>query len=162
MRRALLNFLAIAGLAILTGCGFQLRGQSPLPFEGAYVEAASDSPLGTLLRNHLDRQSKLITLREKADVVLLLTAEKREKSILTLSGAGKVREYRLVHAVTVSAVGRDGQPLLAPAEIKQSRDVSYSDENVLAKEAEEASLRREMDHDILRQVLRRLAFVQTR
>lgn len=159
MRRVLLKTFAIAGLAILSGCGFQLRGQAPLPFEGAYVQAATDSPLGTLLRTHLDRQSKLITLREKAEVILQLSGDKREKSILSLSGSGKVREYRLVHAVTVSAIGRDGRQLLAPAEIRQTRDYSYSDENVLAKEAEEAALRRDMDNDILRQVLRRLAFV---
>ena len=159
MRRALLKTFAIASLATLAGCGFQLRGQSALPFEAAYVETASSSVLGNLLRGHLDRQAKLISLREKADVIIRLSNERRDKTILSLSGAGKVREYRLVHAVTVSAVNREGAELLAPAEIRQSRDFSYSDQQILAKEAEEASLRKEMDGDILRQMLRRLAFV---
>lgn len=160
MRRTALKSLAIAGLALLAGCGFQLRGQSPLPFEDAYVEAPANSVLAGLLRSHLAQQNKLAGQRGDADVVIRLTGESRGKTILSLSGAGKVREYRLVNAVTVSAVDPAGNEMLAPADISLSRDFSYSDQQVLAKEAEEATLRRDMDDDALRQILRRLAFVR--
>lgn len=160
MRRVTLQFLAVASLALLAGCGFQLRGQSPLPFSGAYVEAGPDSVLAEQLRKHLDQQAKLAPRRDQADVVIRLLRDTREKNILSLSGAGKVREYRLIHQVTVSAVGRNGKELLAPSEIKLNREFSYSDEQVLAKEAEEAMLHKDMDDDALRQILRRLAFIR--
>lgn len=155
-RRAL---LLLAGSLVLAGCGFQPRGQSPLPFSGAWVEARPTCVVAQLLRDHLAQQGKLAASKKAADVVIQLTNDLRDKTILSLSGAGKVREYRLVHTVTVAAVGPDGQLRLAPAEIKLTRDISYSDEQVLAKEAEEAMLRRDMDEDALRQILRRLAFV---
>lgn len=160
MRRMSLKLLAVTGLALLSGCGFQLRGQSPLPFANAYVEAGSGSVVAGQLRNYLGLQAKLADQRDKAEVVIRLTAENREKSILSLSGAGKVREYRLTHKITVSAVGADGKEMLAPSDIKLTRDYSYSDEQILAKEAEEALLRKDMDDDTLRQILRRLAFVR--
>lgn len=159
MRRKALRLMAVTGLAVLAGCGFQLRGQAQLPFQAAYVEAAERSPLASQLRRQLDLQGKLAERREAADVIIRLTGEKRDKSILSLSGAGKVREYRLNHAVTLAATAPDGRDMLAAAEIKQSRDFSYSDEQILAKEAEETMLRKDMDDEIVRQILRRLAFV---
>lgn len=162
MRRKTLKFLALISLAALAGCGFQLRGQSALPFNGAYVEAPANSVMAGLLRNHLGWQSKLAPDRAKADVIIKFTNDVRKKEILTLSGGGKVREYRLTHAVTVSAVTPAGTVALEPAEVKLSRDISYSDEQVLAKDAEEAMLHSDMDDDTLRQILRRLAFVRTK
>jgi LPS-assembly lipoprotein len=160
MRRKALKLLAAAGLAVLAGCGFQLRGQALLPFQAAYVEAAGRSPLAAQLRRQLDLKGKLAERREAADVIIRLTGEKRDKSILSLSGAGKVREYRLNHGVTLVALAPDGSAMLAEADVKQSRDFSYSDEQILAKEAEENMLRKDMDDEIVRQILRRLAFVR--
>ncbi len=159
MRRATLKFIALAGLAVLAGCGFQLRGQSPLPFNAAFVEAPPSCVVAHLVRDHLGQQTKLASQRDKADVIIKLSNDHRDKKILSLSGAGKVREYRLVHSVTVSVASPEGNEILAPVDIKLSRDISYSDAQVLAKEAEEAMLRRDMDEDTLRQILRRLAFV---
>lgn len=160
MRRAVLKMLAVAGLAALAGCGFQLRGQSPLPFEAAFIEAAPGSTLADQLRRHLDRQAKSAAQRDKADVIISLSKEVRDKAILSLSGAGKVREFRLTHTVTVAVAEPGGKVILAPSDIRLSRDFSYSDEQVLAKEAEETMLRRDMDDEALRQILRRLAFVK--
>jgi len=160
MRRVILKSLAVAGLAMLAGCGFQLRGQASLPFNSAYVDAAPRSVLAVQLRKHLDQQAKLAGQRDDADVVIRLTGENRGKTILSLSGGGKVREYRLVDMVTVSAVSPDGKEILTPTDIRLTRDFSYSDEQILAKEAEEAMLRKDMDDDALRQILRRLAFVR--
>jgi LPS-assembly lipoprotein len=180
MRRQVLKW-AIAGacLAMLQGCGFQLRGAAPLPFASAYVEAGvavlnttgitsssytshrMTSQIAPLLRNYLAQNQKLAPGKEQAAIVIHLTNEAREKSILTLSGTGKVREYRLMHRVTLSALDGAGKEVLAPALIQLNRDFSYSDEQIMAKEAEEVLLLKEMEQDILRQIVRRLAYVHT-
>lgn len=160
MGRWALHILIVIAVAALAGCGFQLRGQTPLPFAGAYVEAARDSVLAAQLRRYLKDKGKLAEQRDGADVLIRLTNESRAKSILSLSGAGKVREYRLTNQVTVSAVSPFGEEMLAPTDMKLTRDFSYSDEQVLAKESEEAMLRKDMDDDAMRQILRRLAFVR--
>ena len=156
----LTRLILLVALASLAGCGFHLRGQAALPFNTAFVEAGPDSVIASKLRNFLGQQNKLTDQKALATTIIRLSGENRAKTILSLSGAGKVREYRLTHKITVSAVNRQGKEILAPADIELIRDFSFSDEQLLAKEAEEASLRRDMDEDTLRQILRRLAFVQ--
>jgi len=51
--------------------------------------------------------------------------------------------------------------LIAPTEIVQQRDISFNESAVLAKEAEEALLYRDMQTDIVQQLLRRLAAVKS-
>jgi LPS-assembly lipoprotein len=53
-----------------------------------------------------------------------------------------------------------GKELIAPSEILLNRDFSYSDAEILAKEAEEATLIRGMEQEALRQVLRRLSYIK--
>ena len=55
---------------------------------------------------------------------------------------------------------KNGQEVLAPSLLQLNRDFSYSDEQIMAKEAEEALLQKEMEQDLLRQILRRLGYVQ--
>jgi len=51
--------------------------------------------------------------------------------------------------------------LIEPTELLQQRDISFSETAVLAKEAEEALLYRNMQTDIVQQLMRRLAAVKT-
>ena len=61
--------------------------------------------------------------------------------------------YRLKFRVR-DAKGRDYLP---QSEIRLTRDISYSGTQVLAKESEEALLYRDMQSDMVQQILRRLA-----
>lgn len=164
MRRPILRhsaaWFALFWLTLLAGCGFQLRGQAQLPFSAAHVQAANDSPVAAALRQTLSAQGKLATQLDTAPVRITLANESRVKSILALSGGGKVREFRLEYRVLVSAVDATGQVTLRPTELNLFRDFSYSDTQVLAKEAEEAALWRSMTQEATRQILRRLAYLR--
>ncbi len=161
MKRELLRlFLGMLAASLLAGCGFQLRGQALLPFAAAHVEAARGSALAEGLRQSLRGQGKLAEQSEGAPVRVRLTGENRQKNILSLSGAGKVREYRLEYRVDLSAFDVTGKELIAPTQIYLTREFSYSDEQVLAKESEEAALNRAMEQEALRQVLRRLSYLK--
>ncbi len=153
--------IVLGALLVLAGCGFQLRGQAALPFDSAYVEAAKGSALAPLLRERLRLYGKrLVPDAGGAQVVIRIDNEKRSKEILSLSGGGKVREYRLGYGLELSVTDAAGRLLLAPIELKLSRDYAYDDAQVLAKEGEEAQLARDMEQEMLRQVLRRLAFAR--
>lgn len=143
----------------LSACGFQLRGNAQLPFAAAYVEAGN-TQLARNLRQALNAQGKLAEQAAGAPVVIRLEGEKREKNILSLSGSGKVREYRIESRITLSARDATGKELIAPGEILLTRDMAYDDQQTLAKELEETELYRAMDRDALTQILRRLAYVQ--
>jgi LPS-assembly lipoprotein len=159
--KILLGLLLVAGTVIpLSGCGFQLRGQSLLPFAAAYVEAPETSKVASALRRSLSNQQKLAQSKEAAPVRIKLDKESYSKNILALSGGGKVREYRLEYRVQLSVYNVSGIELIEPTEIHLSNDFSYSDAQVLAKEAEEVSLNRSMEQDALRQILRRLSYLK--
>lgn len=150
----------LAGLT-LAGCGFHLRGQSLLPFASAYVEAQPGSSLAPLLTQSLRVNGKQVAdTPAMAEVTVRLEREIRGKEILSLSGGGKVREFRLSQRVTLSAYDRGGRVLLAPTDLILTRDMSYDDAQALAKEAEEAQLMRDMEQEMLRQILRRLAYAK--
>jgi LPS-assembly lipoprotein len=57
---------------------------------------------------------------------------------------------------------KDGQDkqLLAPTEIVLKRDLSFNESQVLAKEKEEEVLYRDMQTDLVQQILRRLAVLK--
>lgn len=159
MARLGVGFLAFWTF-LLAGCGFQLRGEAQLPFASAYVDAADASVLAPALRQALAAQDKLAPKAQDAPVRIRLVDERREKNILSLSGGGKVREYRLIYKVTLKVTDDMGKELIAPVELEQQREFSYDDALILAKEAEEASLNRAMEQETLRQALRRLSYVK--
>jgi len=159
-RRFLKQLLGLAAVAGLAGCGFQLRGQAALPFSAAFVTAAPASNVGNALRRALTSQQKLAATVEAAPVRITLDREAYSKTILALSGGGKVREYRLEYRVWLSVANATGKTVVEPTEIHLSNDFSYSDAQVLAKEAEEASLNRAMEQDALRQIMRRLSYLK--
>jgi LPS-assembly lipoprotein len=150
---------ALAGLvlALLAGCGFHLRGIAQLPFETIYIPGAT--PLAVELRRNVTATSKtrLADNPKSAQAVLGFTQETREKLILTFTTAGKVNEYRLRYRVGFRVTDPKGTLVFLPtSEILLTRDMSYSDSQVIAKENEEAALYRDMQTDMVQQILRRL------
>ena len=89
-----------------------------------------------------------------------MVSETTDKQILSLSGAGRVREYRLQYRISLRAYDRKQQEWLAPEEITLQRDFSYDDTQVLAKQQEESLLYQNMRSDAVQQVLRRLNHVK--
>ena len=157
LRRLLtLALLASAALAV-AGCGFQLRGQAQLPFDTLYIPGST--PLVVELKRNLAAASKtrLVESPGDAQAVLGFTQESRDKVILSFNTAGRVSEYQLRYRVGFRVTDAKGRQVYLPTnEVLLTRDVSYSDAQVLAKEAEEALLYRDMQSDMVQQILRRL------
>ncbi|HTQ73981.1 MAG TPA: LPS assembly lipoprotein LptE [Burkholderiales bacterium] len=154
MRAALAGFV----VALLAGCGFHLRGSAQLPFETIYIPGAT--PLAVELRRNVTASSKtrLADSPKNAQAVLAFTQEAREKVILSFTSAGKVNEYRLRYRVGIRVTDTGGSQVFLPAsEILLTRDMTFNDQQVIAKENEEALLYRDMQTDMVQQIMRRLA-----
>ena len=151
------SILACLAAALLAACGFQLRGTAQLPFETLYIPGAN--PLAVELRRNVTAASKtrLVDNPEKAQAVFGFTDETRDKTILTFTSAGKVNEYRLRYRVGFRVTdSKSVQVFLPTSEIILTRDMSYNDAQVIAKEAEEQLLYRDMQTDMVQQIMRRL------
>ena len=96
----------------------------------------------------------------QAQVVLEVLSEQREKVVLSLNTAGQVREFQLRLRFRFRLRTLAGKELIPDADIALQRDISFNETAVLAKEAEEGLLYRDMQSDIVQQVIRRLAAVK--
>jgi LPS-assembly lipoprotein len=148
---------------LLGGCGFKLRGNQSFAFSSLAVEPNPGGPLAIELRRSFGTAVKVLAPGApltQAQVVLDLLQEQREKTVVAVNSSGQVREFQLRIRVKFRARTPQGQELVTDAEIVQQRDISFNESAVLAKEAEEALLYRDMQTDIVQQLHRRLATVQ--
>lgn len=155
--------IALVVAMTLSGCGFKLRGQAALPFESIYIDTGGFSLLGAELRRVIRTGSKtrITEQPEDAEVVLRIVGERQEKHVLSLSTAGKVREFELRYRLAYRLLDRAANDIVPPGEIELRRDMTFDDTQVLAKESEEALLYEDMKSDAVQQMLRRLSVVRT-
>ena len=90
-------------------------------------------------------------------MVLQVLIDQRERAVVGQTAAGQVRELQLRQRFTFRVGTPLGQELIAETELLEERDLSFSENLVLGKEAEEALLYRDMEQNIARQLLYRLA-----
>jgi LPS-assembly lipoprotein len=154
-----IRFLLLLATVLLTACGFHLRGSGStgaLPFKTLAI-INGESPLGIEIKRYaVNSGTAIVTDIKTAQAVLDLTSEVREKVILSLNSQGRVREYQLNYRVVFRVKDNKDFELLAPTEINVRRILSFNEAQVLAKESEEAALYREMQSDMVQQVLRRV------
>lgn len=155
----LLTGVILASVVLISACGFHLRGVSEFPFKTIYVAGSDSTPFGLALRRNLKSQ-KNITLTsdaKEAGVILDILSERPEKVILSLTVQGFVREYTLNSYLTFQIRNNQGKLFVPPTTIVVSRVISYNENVVLSKAVEEAALYKDMQSDLVQQIVRRLS-----
>jgi LPS-assembly lipoprotein len=146
---------------LVAGCGFHLRGSVAVPFDTLYIPNAKSGIALDLKRNiEAGTSVKVVEDPKTADAVLELAGENREKIILSLTGTGRVREFRLRYTVNYRVHDGKGVNYVPTTLVQLTRDVTYNDADILAKESEEELLFRDMQSDMVQQLMRRLAAVE--
>jgi len=148
---------------LMAACGFHLRGQGNYrpAFQSVYVEGDGRSTLVAELRRAVSASGATLAPKpEGAEAILQVVGESRDKSILSLSGAGRVREYELRYQVSYRLRDAGGKELMPAGVVSLKRAISFSEAEVLSKESEEALLYRDMESDAVQQIMRRLSAVK--
>ena len=159
--------LLLPGLVavLIAGCGFQLRGlgtaQLPPSLSTLRVvvqdSLAANDPLRLTMEDALRVQAGA-TITQAGDApVLTLTRETVDSQVLTVDASGKVSTYLVRYELSFNVVDAGGEVLLLPQTLRLQRDYRFNPLDVLAKEQEEETLKRELRRDALSQVVRRLA-----
>ena len=153
--------LVAAACALVAGCGFKLRGEADLPFKT--IAVSPQSPLGVSVSRSITAgtNAKVVDSPKDAEAILLITGETRDKVILSLNSQGRVREYTLRYRVTYRVIDGKGSDFLPSSEVLLRRDITFNDQ-VLAKESEEALLYNDMQRDAVAQIIRRLSAAKLR
>jgi LPS-assembly lipoprotein len=156
---------AIVAVCVLSACGFQLRGSGPdatIPFKTVFIGLPDSSSLGAELKRNIRSGNGTQVVREKKDAqaILEVITESREKIVLSLNSQGRVREYALNYKLRFRVVDNAGKEFLPATDITLKRDMSFTESQLLAKESEEELLYRDMQTDLVQQLLRRLAAIR--
>lgn len=144
---------------LLAACGFHLRGDANMPFSTLYIEAVNPgSALIAELRSNLKANHvTLVNSAKQADMVLNISTDLPEKQILTLGSSGRVSEFQLRYRVSLRGYDAQQREWLPADELLLSRDYTYDDTQILAKQAEETMLYESMRSDMAQQIMRRLS-----
>ncbi len=183
MRAAKLSAILLL-VSLLAACGFKLRGSAELPgyklpFATISITLPPTYELHALLKRNIEASSqgtRVVTDAREADAILTVLGDTSEKIIISLNAAGRAREYQLVRKFTFKVHANlpagvapapqvkytDARPAVAteyipPSTIELRREITFSDDLVLSKESEESLLWRDMQSDLVQQLMRRLA-----
>lgn len=152
------SWLALVLVLLLASCGFQLRGQAQLPSEFGRVELAGVdiySELGNALRMLLEANGSQVVAEEGSAILRILSQEFR-REVTAVGSTGKAVEFRLTYRVRFRAESADGGELVAPDEVRLSRDYAYDEDQVLGRNAAEEDLQRQLTREAAWLVLQRL------
>jgi len=148
----------------LAGCGFELRRTPELRFRTIQLAGFRPrSPLLNELRTNINASTTTVVVEglAQAQVVLEAIDDAREKVVVASTAVGQVTEFTLRTRFSFRLKSASGRELIPKTELLQNRDMSYTENAALGKEQEEAFLYRTMQSDIVSQVVRRLASIQT-
>jgi LPS-assembly lipoprotein len=153
--------LAVLAL-LLASCGFQLRGDPAVGLKTLQVTTAGPTGVTTDIRRVLATgPTRVVSDSKEAEAQLRILAENREKTVQTITSAGRVYEFqlRLIVRYEVTLPGREA-PLIAPTDAVATRLITYSEAAPTAKEVEEQQLFKDMQVDIAGRILRHIAVVR--
>lgn len=155
-----LPLLVALTAAIVSGCGFQLRGTSPVP--AALQPLAIDCP-NTLparfcesVREQLSMGGIELQPKESADYVLTLRDYSQDRRASAITAQASAAEYILRHSVTLELLTANKTPLIAATDLTSSETYRYDETNVLAKQREEEELQQQLGDRLAQQVIFRL------
>lgn len=154
--------LSTTASALLIGCGFQLRDAPKLSFKHVYLSGSISPELMRVIRNAFNTDAGLVIVPtpKEAEVVVTLSDLVRDKQTLTLNAQGLVSQFLLSLRMSFRASDAAGNELLAPSSAAVTRLFNYSDAQILAKQQEEADLYRDMQKELVLQMLRRLSAIK--
>jgi LPS-assembly lipoprotein len=153
------------GVLAFSGCGFRLAGGESLPGVLARPYLSLKDPYTDFSRE-FEHQLKnsgatLQPLRANSTATIEVIKDLVEQRTLSVSAANIPTEYELTYTVTFAVLGTDTE-LLAPQTISLSKDYSFEENVLLAKEHEADILRQQMARDLVSIAMRRLTSLKPR
>src|SRR3984885_1507441 len=157
---------ALAALALtlaLGGCGFRLAGSEHLPAVLAKPYLSVKDPYTDFSREferELKSSGALLQLgRQDATATIEVTKDQIEQRTLAVSARNIPTDYELRYTVTFDVKGPDAD-ILPPQTITLSRDYSFEENELLAKEHDADILRASMARDLATMAMRILSRVK--
>ncbi|MCZ6828690.1 MAG: LPS assembly lipoprotein LptE [Gammaproteobacteria bacterium] len=151
-------------LTLLTGCGFQLRGNIDIPQEWLALHLVTSSPNGELakgVRSSLSNNGVQWLAANEANYVLQLGAEKYERRNLSIGANARAAEFELTLSTTLQVRNAKGEVVVPQSDLVVHKIMTHDPDNVTGKVEESNLLRREMRQELVQQLMRNIRFAAT-
>ncbi len=161
-RRLLRAATRLAPALLLVGCGFHLRGSTDLGFRTLYIQGPATSPFVIALERRIaaTTSTRIAPNAKTAQAVFTLLAEVQSQVPMAYNADGTVSQYQLRYTVRYQLATPQGRVLIAPAEMTQTSNLSYSSGATLAKANESDLLYRGMRGELVDRLMFQLAAVR--
>jgi LPS-assembly lipoprotein len=155
----------LLGVTLLcTACGFQLREDAELPPQMARTQMVIDneySPLARRVKVMLEQNGVQFVGGDQATAILEIPVNDVVTDVLTIGDNARVREYRISHTVRFRLLIADGTELLSWQNLRQAREISFNEQQILAGSREQEYLEKELAETLSRLIISRLESVPT-
>jgi LPS-assembly lipoprotein len=160
LRSARLAALGLATLA-LAACGWRLQGTARLSetMASTYIETEDRyTEFNRALREALRASgARLASRPSDATAVVRIIEDESGQYVIAVSARNTPEEFEVFYTVEYSVSSGEGAELIAPQRLQLTRDYSYDETAVLAKQREETVLREALARDLAALVVRRLS-----
>lgn len=162
MRVVLRLGAAAAFSLLLSACGFQLREKAELPPEMQQTQIVIGdeySALARRVRLHLEQAGVKVVAQDRATAVLEIPRNEVLTEVLSIGDNARVREYRITHTVQFRLTDAQGRELVPLQTIRQSRDISFDEQQILAVSREQEYVKDDLANTLSRLLISRLEIV---
>ncbi|CBL44456.1 Probable rare lipoprotein B [gamma proteobacterium HdN1] len=146
----------------LSGCGFQLRGESKLhtSFSQLAVKGRDGQVFRQILIEKLEKSG--VTLSDSAEWTIHLLGEDSEKRVSAYSTRAKSAGFELRRVVTFKVIG-PGQKSdqIEPTTFSSRRHLLFREDQIIGKLGEEDLLWQEMNQELADRIIYKLEAIQT-
>ncbi|WP_254045294.1 LPS assembly lipoprotein LptE [Thiohalocapsa sp. ML1] len=157
-RRLAAALLALPAVAVLGGCGFQLRGAVDIPPGLSPVAVRGGGLVGRSIESRLIASGVPTTATPtNAGMVIDILADERDSRVVAVDSNGKALAFMLTSRVRFAVLDAQGVPLVEPQRLTLERTFDDNpDAAVLGKEQESDIIYSDMADDAADQVIFRL------
>lgn len=147
----------IVALGFLSACGYHLRGTIALPeaLKHMYVFGASSTLQSEIKMMLRGSEGKLEASPNDAAIVVKVLKEDMRARAMSIGRTGKSSELELIYYLRFQIYDNQEQPLMDEQTVEMNREYFNDQTAVLAKEAEETVIRKEMYKQAARMVMSR-------
>ncbi|ARG97583.1 LPS assembly lipoprotein LptE [Legionella micdadei] len=156
------RYFIIAAIALLTGCGFHLRGLSQLPawLNGkniAIIIQNAHRDLGPMLKDQLESyKARVVPNPTQADYLLIIEADGIQQQITSVAASTAPRQYQLIYDVQFTLVKAKGEVIIPSSHVYITRQLTVNSDRILGSNLEEAQISYEMRREAAMQIMNRI------
>lgn len=159
---AIKNLLLISSLALLTGCGFNLRGTAetlPATFPSLNIECEKKSAwrLCHYLNSRITSAGTVID--PNSSITLSVRRSETQNRVFSLESDATAAERELKHAIRYQLFDKSSGEVLSERTISRSQIYRHNASALIAKDREKEELQKSLDEALIDIMLREISIL---